>query len=102
MIDLEAIRARDESDRKAYPGNLSVSELDRSALLAYVDELRSQLDEAEQEYQDARVVRQQLEARLAEATALLREARYEVMNDRDGIAMAERIDAYLSRKEGET
>ena len=39
MISLGAIRTRDESDRKAYPGNLSVPELDRRDLLLYVDAL---------------------------------------------------------------
>ena len=37
----KAICARDESDRKAYPGNLSVPEIDRKTLIAYVKELQN-------------------------------------------------------------
>ena len=86
MIDLDAIRARDRDYDDVFEAQANMSKdiahrlvawpvADRRALLAYVDELRS---------------------RLAEAEALLREARAHLDNLGNKPDLKRRIDAHLA------
>jgi chromosome segregation ATPase len=88
--EIESLRSR-----------LADLEAERALIIQRAENAEAALVEAEQEYQDARVVREQLEARLAEA--LLREARtlcsiVALDFDSDEQAVISRIDAHLARE----
>jgi chromosome segregation ATPase len=68
---------------------------ERTLIVTRAENAEAALVEAELEYQDARTVREQLEARLAEAEALLREIQSKVIIMPE---LVRRIDAHLVRK----